>query len=153
VELTGDLNEDESLWAMLHYDLGVRGEFEFPGTDEPIRLPRDIVMTQFGISGDDVEDAADVAIDVTSTPAAEEMEATPTPAAEIMEATPTPTAAAEMAAPAVTSTPMAETEAPDMLPVTGASLSQESNSRLPWIAVILGVMVAAGIVIFRRRLA
>jgi uncharacterized surface protein with fasciclin (FAS1) repeats len=135
VELTGELSAGETLWAMLHYDLGVRGEFEFPGEDAPIRLPRGVVMESFVISSE-----------VAAT------EVTPTPTA-VAEVTPTPTAAAEMAAPAATPTPtVSGATAPDMLPVTGASLTQESNSVLPWLALILGVMAAGGILIFRRRM-
>ena len=58
-----------------------------------------------------------------------------------------------MAAPAATATPTMDAMSPDMLPVTGASLAEENNSALPWMVLILGVMIAAGIVIFRRRLA
>ncbi|MBX2998285.1 MAG: hypothetical protein KF893_07195 [Caldilineaceae bacterium] len=135
VELADEISDGETLWAMLHYDLGVRGEFEFPGEDAPIRLPRGVVMESFAIS---------------SEVAAAEVTPTPTAAAE---ATQTPTAAAEMAAPATTPTPtMSDAAAPDMLPVTGASLTQESNSILPWLAVILGIMAVAGIAIFRRRM-
>jgi uncharacterized surface protein with fasciclin (FAS1) repeats len=149
VELTGELSDGETLWAMLHYDLGVRGEFEFPGEDVPIRIPRGVVMIWFVVYPEAVED---MTVDATPTPVAEAEDTTPTPTPVVEEATPTPTAAAEMAAPAATPTPMAEV-APDMLPVTGASLTQQSNSVLPWLVVILGGMVAAGIAIFRRRMA
>lgn len=141
VELSAEVSNGETLWAMLHYDLGARGEYEFPGEDVPITLPRGVAMIWFVVNTD--AEQGDMAA----------AEATPTPAPEVEEATPTPTAAAEMAAaPAATATPEMEMTAPDMLPVTGASLAEEKSSHLPWMAGILGVMVAAGILIFRRRL-
>jgi uncharacterized surface protein with fasciclin (FAS1) repeats len=142
VELSGDVSNEETLWAMLHYDLGTRGEYEFPGEDVPITLQRGVVMNWFVVYTDGAQAETAAAADATATPTA-----------EVEEATPTPTAAAEMAAPAATATPTMDAMSPDMLPVTGASLAEENNSALPWMVLILGVMIAAGIVIFRRRLA
>jgi LPXTG-motif cell wall-anchored protein len=100
-----------------------------------------------------VEEAA---AEATPTPAAEEeaaAEATPTPVAEeeAAEATPTPAAEEEAAAVAeATATPAAEEEAPHLLPVTGAT---QSNSTLPWMAVLFAMVLAAGAFFVRRRTA
>jgi transforming growth factor-beta-induced protein len=117
------------------------------------------------------EMAEEAAAEATPTPAAEEeaaAEATPTPAAEeeaAAEATPTPVAEEEAAAEATatpaaeeeaapvaeaTATPAAEEEAPHLLPVTGAT---QSNSTLPWMAVLFAMVLAAGALFVRRRTA
>jgi transforming growth factor-beta-induced protein len=61
-----------------------------------------------------------------------------------------PAAEAEEMAPEATATPAAEEEAPHLLPVTGAT---ESNSTLPWMAVLFAVVLAAGALFVRRRTA
>jgi hypothetical protein len=137
VELSGDVGEGEQLWGMLHYDLGTKGEYEFPGADGPVSLAGNVVMTPFTANPGMMAEGAAMA--------EEEAEATSTPAAEeemADEAVEEETTAAEST--------MAE-EAPAMLPVTGGSL-QDSNSALPWVAAIITLILAAGVALFRRRL-
>lgn len=38
------------LWAMLHYDRGVEGTYEFPGADAPVMMNGEIVMDSFTIA-------------------------------------------------------------------------------------------------------
>lgn len=41
----------DTLWAMLHVDEGVEGEYEFPGPDAPVTVDDEIVMHPFVIGG------------------------------------------------------------------------------------------------------
>jgi uncharacterized surface protein with fasciclin (FAS1) repeats len=132
VELTSAVSEGDQLWAMLHYDLGVRGEFEFPGEDVPIRLADQVIMTSFTI----VSDEADVAA------AAEEVAEEEIAEEEIAEEDDV----------AVTAAPAAEAPAPATLPVTGGSLPQ-NNSSLGWMVSLLALILAGGIFFYRRRIA
>jgi hypothetical protein len=126
VNLTAEVSEGDQLWAMLHYDDGVRGEFEFPGDDVPIRLADEVIMTSFVIVSDVVAAEA-VAVEEEDE---EEIAETMVPAE----------------APAV------EAPAPATLPITGGSQPQ-NNSTLPWIMGILAMILAAGIFFYRRRMA
>jgi uncharacterized surface protein with fasciclin (FAS1) repeats len=126
VDLTAEVSEGDQLWAMLHYDDGVRGEFEFPGADVPVRLADEVIMTSFAVVSDVVAAEA-VAVE-------EEDEE------EIVETV------APAEAPAV------EAPAPETLPVTGGSQPQ-NNSTLPWMMAILALILAAGLFFYRRRMA
>ncbi len=68
VELTGDLGDEETLWATLHYDSGVKGEFEFPGDDETIAIPEGNVQISFVINPEGADGAETVASDVAPLP-------------------------------------------------------------------------------------
>lgn len=50
VELEKNVADGAQLWAMLHYDAGEKGTYEFPGPDEPITVENEIVMTPFVVS-------------------------------------------------------------------------------------------------------
>ena len=41
----------DKLWAMLHYDRGTEGTYEFPGDDVPATLNGNVVMLPFTVSG------------------------------------------------------------------------------------------------------
>jgi transforming growth factor-beta-induced protein len=62
--------------------------------------------------------------------------------------------AAEEAAPEATATPAAEEEVhePEMLPVTGGSATDSTNS-LPWVMGLFAAVVAGAVLFFRRRMA
>lgn len=47
VNLDPPLAGDTKLWAMLHIDEGVAGEYEFPGADGPVIISDTVVMTPF----------------------------------------------------------------------------------------------------------
>lgn len=55
VELSSDamnaVDNGDKLWAMLHYDRGTEGEYEFPGPDVPAMFDGNIVMMSFTVSG------------------------------------------------------------------------------------------------------
>jgi hypothetical protein len=56
VELDPALDSDTALWAMLHVDEGVAGEYEFPGPDVPVRADNMIVMSAFTASVEAADD-------------------------------------------------------------------------------------------------
>lgn len=47
VELAEALATDTKLWAMLHVDEGIAGEYEFPGADGPVIIDGKVVMAPF----------------------------------------------------------------------------------------------------------
>jgi len=47
VTLQESLSGPTKLWAMLHTDAGTAGEYEFPGSDTPVKMGDAIVMTPF----------------------------------------------------------------------------------------------------------
>ncbi len=56
VSLDPALDSDTGLWAMLHVDEGVVGEYEFPGPDVPVRADDMIVMSAFTASVEAADD-------------------------------------------------------------------------------------------------
>jgi uncharacterized surface protein with fasciclin (FAS1) repeats len=131
VDLTAEVNEGDQLWAMLHYDDGVRGEFEFPGADAPIRLADEVIMTSFVI----VSDVVAAEGDVVAAEAIEEEDE------EEVAETVVPAEAQAVEAPA-----------PQTLPVTGGSQPQTNNTVL-WMMGVLAMVLAAGLFFYRRRMA
>lgn len=97
------------MWAMLHIDAGVKGKWEFPGPDVPVKLPNgDIVMAPFNVTGisaaaGTVTPEAGATVTATS-----EALATPVATTEALTttatATPEATSAAAAAAAQVTAT-------------------------------------------------
>lgn len=61
VALDPALDSETALWAMLHVDEGVAGEYEFPGPDVPVQADGAIVMEPFmaSVEAADDEDADD----------------------------------------------------------------------------------------------
>ncbi len=49
---TGTVEDGDKLWAMLHYDRGTEGTYEFPGTDIPVTVNGEVVMQSFVVSGE-----------------------------------------------------------------------------------------------------
>jgi hypothetical protein len=87
VDLTAEVSEGDQLWAMLHYDDGVRGEFEFPGEDVPIRLADEVIMTSFVIVSDVVAPEVVEEEEVVETVAPAEAPAVEAPAPETLPVT------------------------------------------------------------------
>jgi hypothetical protein len=67
VALDPPLEGDTTLWAMLHVDEGVVGEYEFPGADVPVRDGDMVVMTPFVAT----VGTAEVAVEPTAAPTEE----------------------------------------------------------------------------------
>jgi len=127
----------ETLYAMLHADLGTEGTYEFPGADVPVQVDGQVVTPAFTVTG--LEQAEE-----TATP-----EATAT-----TEATAEPTATAEITATAeVTPTTAPDVQAtatgePGQLPETGGS----STPWTPIVLVGLGlVLLVVGSLVALRR--
>lgn len=107
------------MWATLHFDVGVTGEFEFPGDDEPVTIADGNVS--FLVNAGEAGEATTMA-DTGDRPHL---------LPKRRPLCPPPTA-----------TPLLRIMgAPDMLPTTGGSLAGESNALLPW--MIVGVAYLA----------
>ncbi len=131
----------ETLYAMLHIDAGEIGTYEFPGADGPVVVDGAPVSPAFMAAG---MSAPEPTVAPTIAPTAE-------PTAEpTMAATVEPTAEPTMAS---TVEPAATPEPPAELPQTGASLVDESNTVNVWIMSIVALIMAAGVALYRRRMA
>ena len=171
VALDPPLEEETALWAMLHVDEGVVGEYEFPGPDGPVRDGEMIVMTPFiaMVAVSDAamdEEAADEEVaeeevaeeEAVDEEAAEEEVADEEAAEEEVadeEAAEEEVAEEEVAEEEVADEEAAyeevdEGEAPELLPVTGAGLAGAAAQAIPAALAVAGAL-AGGLWVNRRR--
>ncbi|MCL4860800.1 MAG: hypothetical protein KJZ93_15395 [Caldilineaceae bacterium] len=166
VALDPPLEEETALWAMLHVDEGVVGEYEFPGPDGPVRDGEMIVMTPFTAmvavsdAAMDEEAADEEAADeeATDEEAADEEAADEEAADEEAadeeaadeEAADEEAADEEAADEEAADEEMDEGEAPELLPVTGAGLAGAAAQAIPAALAVAGAL-AGGLWVNRRR--
>lgn len=156
VALDPPLEEETALWAMLHVDEGVVGEYEFPGPDGPVRDGEMIVMTPF-IAMVAVSDAAmdeEAADEEVAEEEVAEEEAVDEEAAEEEvadeEAAEEEVAEEEVADEEAAYEEVDEGEAPELLPVTGAGLAGAAAQAIPAALAVAGAL-AGGLWVNRRR--
>ena len=110
-------NATETLYAMLHADLGTEGTYEFPGADEPVQVDGQVLTPAFTVTGLGQEQAT----------ATTEATATTQPTATAQA---TATAAVTATAQMTGTTVVGATDEPGQLPETGGSAT-------PWTPIIL----------------
>jgi len=141
----GEADVTETLYAMLHSDLGEEGTYEFPGADTPVQVDGEVVNVPFTVTNFDALDVTAQATETVTATAEVTETAEATATAEVTE-TAEATATAEMTETAE-ATETGTPEGPGELPQTGGGMT---NWVLPLLAIgILALL--SGLALASRR--